>query len=80
MSKPAQPPEFCDFDCRFAAFPPAETAGICRTMSGVWCKKLTELVHKNKPCEWRRRTGTAAARRAGARSTPQVPRSAAPQE
>ena len=48
-------PEFCDFDCPHAAFPPAETAGICRTMSGVWCRKLKELTRKNTPCEWRRR-------------------------
>ncbi|MFO0838930.1 MAG: hypothetical protein U1D55_10430 [Phycisphaerae bacterium] len=50
-------PEICDYDCPFAAFPPAETAGICRTMSAVWCKKLTALVSKNTPCEWRRRAG-----------------------
>lgn len=49
------PPEFCDFDCPHADFPPADTAGICRTMSAVWCKKLRELVNKNTPCKWRRR-------------------------
>jgi hypothetical protein len=48
-------PEICDFDCPFADFPPPETAGICRTMSAVWCKKLRELVNKNTPCEWQRR-------------------------
>ena len=26
-------PQFCDFICPHAEFPPAETAGICRTMS-----------------------------------------------
>jgi len=46
-------PEYCDFDCPFADFPPAETAGICRTMSAVWCQKLRRLVAKNMPCEWR---------------------------
>jgi hypothetical protein len=51
-----QVPEFCDFDCSFADFPPAETAGICRTMSAVWCRKLEELTNKNTPCEWRKRT------------------------
>ena len=51
-------PEFCDYDCSHAAFPPAETAGICRTMSGVWCRKLKELTRKNTPCEWRRRRGS----------------------
>ena len=49
------PPEFCDFDCPHADFPPADTAGICRTMSAVWCKKLKELANKNTPCEWRKR-------------------------
>ena len=53
-------PEYCDFDCAFADFPPAETAGICRTMSAVWCKKLKELVNKNAPCEWRKRQGGKA--------------------
>ncbi len=46
--------EFCDFACPHAGFPPAETAGLCRTMSAVWCKKLKALVNKNTPCEWRR--------------------------
>ncbi len=48
-------PEFCDFDCPQADFPPAETAGLCRTMSAVWCRRLKELTNKNAPCEWRKR-------------------------
>lgn len=48
-------PETCDFICPFAEFPPAETSGICRTMSAVWCEKLKELVEKNQPCQWRAR-------------------------
>jgi len=48
-------PEYCDFDCPHAEFPPADTAGICRTMSAVWCRKLRELVNKNAACEWTRR-------------------------
>jgi hypothetical protein len=60
-------PEFCDFDCAFADFPPAETAGICRTMSAVWCSKLKELVNKNAPCEWRRRKGPAGGKKAKAK-------------
>ena len=52
-------PKFCDFICPHAEFPPADTAGICRTMSAVYCGKLRELVNKNAPCEWRRR-GTSA--------------------
>lgn len=56
--------EFCDFDCPHADFPPAETAGICRTMAAVWCRKLKEIVNKNAPCEWaRRRAGATTKRR-----------------
>ena len=51
----AEVPEFCDFDCSHADFPPPDTAGICRTMSAVWCRKLKELTNKNTPCEWRKR-------------------------
>jgi len=60
-------PDFCDFDCPHAGFPPAETAGICRTMSAVWCKRLKRLASKNTRCEWRRRPGAqgAKARRKG---------------
>jgi hypothetical protein len=48
-------PRYCGFDCPHAEFPPADTAGICRTMAAVWCRQLRELVNKNAPCEWRRR-------------------------
>ena len=51
----SQIPRFCDYGCPFADFPPAETAGICRTMSAVLCGKLQELVNKNAPCAWRAR-------------------------
>ena len=61
-----QIPEHCDFACPHADFPPPETAGICRTMSAVWCKRLKALVNKNMPCQWRRRprgrTGRPAAK------------------
>ncbi|MBK8913099.1 MAG: hypothetical protein IPM64_00615 [Phycisphaerales bacterium] len=71
-------PELCDFDCPHAAFPPAETAGICRTMSAVLCGKLAELVNKNAPCEFRRRQadrrnaprGRGAPRRSAAGDAP----------
>lgn len=56
----AQIPAICDYDCPAAAFPPAETAGICRTMSAVWCGMLNELTHKNRPCEYRKREATPA--------------------
>ena len=61
-------PEICDYDCPFADFPPADTAGICRTMSAVWCKKLKELVYKNTPCEWRQR-GKAGAKKTTRKKT-----------
>jgi len=60
-------PAICGFDCPHAAFPPAESAGICRTMSAVWCGKLTALVNKNVPCEWRRRTESLEKKAAKAR-------------
>jgi hypothetical protein len=44
--------EFCGFQCPHSDFPPAETAGICRTMAAVYCKKLKALVNKNGPCVW----------------------------
>ena len=55
-----QLPAICDYDCPAADFPPAETAGICRTMSAVWCRQLNELVNKNRPCEYRARLIVAA--------------------
>ncbi len=63
-SKPddAEIPQFCDFHCPHADFPPADTAGICRTMSAVQCTLLGELVNKNAACEWRKR-GRPASRR-----------------
>jgi len=43
-------PDFCGFQCRHSGFPPADTAGLCRTMAAVYCKKLRRLVPKNGPC------------------------------
>ncbi len=71
------PPDICDFDCPYADFPPAETAGICRTMSAVHCRLLSALVNKNTSCEWRARqpeskratdTAKQSPRRAGRRA------------
>lgn len=69
-------PRFCDFDCPGADFPPAETAGICRTMAAVWCKKLDALVNKNTPCEWRKRRGAAKPPGSKKAKMPQARRSA----
>jgi len=63
---PDKIPEFCDFDCPHADFPPADTAGICRTMSAVWCGKLKALTNKNMPCEWKKSEGTKGKRKAKA--------------
>jgi hypothetical protein len=58
--KTAAAPDFCGFQCPHSAFPPADTAGLCRTMAAVYCKKLKRLVAKNGPCAlatrqpWRR--------------------------
>ena len=46
--------EFCGFQCPHSAFPPPETAGLCRTMAAVYCKKLKKLVSKNGPCVWKK--------------------------
>ncbi len=48
--------KICSFACPDSDFPPADTAGLCRTMAAVYCKKLKKLVPKNVPCEYRRRT------------------------
>ncbi len=72
----ARVPDYCDFDCPHAEFPPADTAGICRTMSAVWCGQLRELVNKNAPCEWKRRRAGSLAEDAAA--DPRVGRRAPP--
>jgi hypothetical protein len=48
--------EFCGFQCPHSAFPPPETAGLCRTMAAVYCKKLKKLVSKNGPCVWEKQS------------------------
>jgi len=50
-------PEYCTFQCPHSDFPPADSAGLCRTMAAVYCKKLKKLVSKNGPCLWARRAG-----------------------
>ncbi len=47
-------PEFCGFNCPHADFPPADSAGLCRTMAAVKCGKLRKLVDKNTPCQYLR--------------------------
>jgi hypothetical protein len=58
---PARPPgipDYCTFQCPHSTFPPADTAGICRTMAAVYCKKLKRLVAKNTPCQWQGQKAT----------------------
>lgn len=50
-------PPLCGFDCPEADFPPADSAGICRTMAAVYCRRLQQLVDKNRPCRVRQREG-----------------------
>ena len=52
-----EPPEFCTFACPYSDFPPADAAGLCRTMAAVYCGKLKRLVEKNLPCHWRKLRG-----------------------
>ncbi len=56
-------PPFCDFSCPHSDFPPADSAGLCRTMAAVYCGKLDKLVNKNGPCEWKRAGKPAAKKR-----------------
>jgi hypothetical protein len=44
--------EFCTYQCPHSDFAPPETAGLCRTMAAVYCKKIKKLVNKNGPCVW----------------------------
>jgi hypothetical protein len=44
--------KICSYDCPHGEFPPEDSAGICRTMSGVYCIKLRRIVFKNAPCAW----------------------------
>lgn len=64
-------PEYCTYQCPHSDFPPADTAGLCRTMAAVYCKKLRGLVHKNTPCAWRKsRLEAAGYRLQGKRKKP----------
>jgi len=52
--KPTSPPDYCTFRCPHSDFPPADAAGICRTMAAVYCRQLKTLVDKNTPCRWKK--------------------------
>ncbi len=42
--------KWCDYSCEHASFPDADLLGACRTMGGVFCKKLGRVVPKHTPC------------------------------
>jgi len=45
--------EFCDLDCRYAAFPGSDSVDgsrSCRTFIALQCRLRNRLVHKNLPC------------------------------
>lgn len=45
--------EFCDLECRYAAFPESDAVDgsrSCRTFIAIYCKLKKKLVHKNLPC------------------------------
>jgi hypothetical protein len=45
--------EFCDLNCRYAAWPLKEAldgSGSCRVFQAVYCSKKSRHVHKNMPC------------------------------
>ncbi|MCD6303517.1 MAG: hypothetical protein J7M21_00975 [Planctomycetes bacterium] len=50
MAEDEDIPDFCDFSCPYSEFPPADSAGLCRTMAAVYCTRLGRLVDKNRPC------------------------------
>jgi hypothetical protein len=62
--------QFCTFRCPHSGFPPADAAGLCRTMAAVHCRKLGKLVDKNAPCRWPEASAGRRPRqvRAGAKS------------
>ncbi|MEW5745856.1 MAG: hypothetical protein AB1805_10535 [Nitrospirota bacterium] len=45
--------DFCDLDCRYAAFPKSDAVDgsrSCRTFIALECTLKKKLVHKNLPC------------------------------
>jgi hypothetical protein len=43
-------PDFCDFDCRYAAFAPPDAVGACRKEQGVYCLTFKTYNMKNARC------------------------------
>jgi len=45
-----RPPQFCDFDCCYAAFAPPDASGACRREQAVWCTLQKQHNNKNARC------------------------------
>ena len=43
-------PEFCDFNCTFAAFSSPDAAGACRREEAVYCTYLKRFSRKHGRC------------------------------
>ncbi len=46
--------EFCDLNCEYASWPEdgsLDGAGSCRTFQAIYCEKKKRHVHKNMPCD-----------------------------
>lgn len=43
-------PQFCDFSCPHADFPPVDAVGACRREQGVYCKLLDRFNNRNNRC------------------------------
>ncbi len=43
-------PQYCDFDCRHAAFAPPDAVGACRKEQGVYCLAFATYNNKNARC------------------------------
>ncbi|MCU0722556.1 MAG: hypothetical protein MUC63_02880 [Planctomycetes bacterium] len=41
---------WCDYDCPHASFPDERMLGACRTVAGIFCRKLGRVVPRHVPC------------------------------
>ncbi len=43
-------PEYCDYSCIHASFPPVDVVGACRKEAGVYCTLVKRYNNKNARC------------------------------
>jgi hypothetical protein len=43
-------PQFCDYACPHAHFPPADAVGACRREQAVYCSLLKKFNNRNNKC------------------------------